>query len=55
MNIPDFQTLMLPLLKFANDQHEHASREAVDYLAQLFQLSITMLAYPGFPHMRSRK
>ena len=39
MSIPDFQTLMLPLLKFANDQHEHASREAVDYLAQLFQVS----------------
>ncbi len=41
MNIPEFQTLMLPLLKFANDQQEHASREAADYLAQLFQLSDT--------------
>ena len=39
MSIPDFQTLMLPLLKFANDQQEHASREAADHLAQLFQLS----------------
>ncbi len=41
MSIPDFQTLMLPLLKFANDQQEHASREAADHLAQLFQLSDT--------------
>lgn len=39
MSIPDFQTLMLPLLKFADDQQEHASREAADSLAQLFHLS----------------
>jgi len=39
MSIPDFQTLMLPLLKFANDQQEHASREAADSLSQLFHLS----------------
>ncbi len=39
MSIPDFQSLMLPLMKFAADQREHASRETADYLAQAFQLS----------------
>ncbi len=39
MAIPDFQSLMLPLLKFAADRKEHASREATDSLAQTFQLS----------------
>ena len=39
MAIPDFQSLMLPLLKFAADGKEHAAREATDSLSQLFQLS----------------
>lgn len=39
MGIPDFQTLMLPLLKFAADQKEHASHEATDELASQFQLT----------------
>ncbi|HVB73566.1 MAG TPA: restriction endonuclease [Ktedonobacteraceae bacterium] len=39
MAIPDFQSSMLPLMKYATDKNEHASREATDYLAQLFQLT----------------
>jgi restriction system protein len=39
MAIPDFQSIMLPLLKLAADQQEHASHEAVDKLSQFFQLS----------------
>lgn len=39
MSIPDFQTLMLPVLQFAADQQEHASREASESLANKFQLS----------------
>jgi restriction system protein len=39
MAIPDFQSLMLPLLTFAADGKEHAAREATDSLSQLFQLS----------------
>ena len=39
MAIPDFQSLMLPLLKFAADGKEHAAREATDSLSQFFQLS----------------
>jgi restriction system protein len=39
MAIPDFQTLMLPVLTFSSDQQEHATRETVDTLAQQLQLS----------------
>lgn len=40
MAIPDFQTVMLPLLQFAGDAKEHSTREAVDSLADSFGLSI---------------
>lgn len=39
MSIPHFTSLMLPLLKFANDEEEHASRDATDNMARLFQLT----------------
>jgi restriction system protein len=39
MAIPDFQSLMLPLLKLAADNNEHATREATVRLAQEFLLS----------------
>ena len=39
MTIPDFQTIMLPLLKFCADEKEHTNREAIDYLAEEFDLS----------------
>ena len=39
MPIPDYQTLMLPLLKFASDGGDHATREAVEGLATEFQLT----------------
>ncbi len=39
MSIPDFQSVMLPLLKFAADQQEHSLREAIETLAQTFKLS----------------
>lgn len=39
MAIPDYQTLMLPLLKFYSDGHEHTFREAVEELAKEFQLT----------------
>jgi len=39
MAIPDYQTIMLPLLKFAGDNQEHSLRDAVDYLADEFELS----------------
>ena len=39
MAIPDFQSLMLPLLKIAGDGNEHRLNEAIETLAQLFGLS----------------
>lgn len=39
MAIPDFQSIMLPLLKLCADGQEHTNREAIDTLAQNFGLS----------------
>jgi restriction system protein len=39
MPIPDYQTLMLPLLRLAGDGAEHPFREAVDRLAAEFNLT----------------
>jgi len=39
MAIPDYQTLMLPLLRFSSDGNEHSKREAVESLAMQFQLT----------------
>lgn len=38
MPIPDFQSIMLPLLKYIADQQEHSSREVIDSLAASFEL-----------------
>jgi restriction system protein len=39
MAIPDFQTLMLPLLQFAADDEEHTIKQATAFLADRFELS----------------
>jgi restriction system protein len=39
MTIPDYQTAMLPLLRLAADGQEHRFRDAVEQLAQEFQLA----------------
>lgn len=39
MAIPDYQSIMLPLLSFASDRQEHSVREAVDSLADHFKLT----------------
>jgi len=39
MAIPDFQSLMLPLLVFSADQQEHSLQDAVDALAVEYNLS----------------
>src|SRR5689334_25328161 len=41
MAVPDFQTIMLPLLQLAGDQQEHSIHEAVEKLAVTFSLSDT--------------
>jgi restriction system protein len=39
VTIPDYQTVMLPLLRLAADEREHFVREAVEELAREFKLS----------------
>jgi restriction system protein len=39
MKIPDFQTLMLPVLEYAASREEHSLSEATEYLAEQFSLS----------------
>lgn len=39
MAIPDYQSIMLPLLRLASDRVEHSAREAIDRLADEFDLS----------------
>lgn len=39
MPIPDYQTLMLPLLRFSGDEQEHRFRDVVEQLALEFQLT----------------
>lgn len=39
MAIPDFQTLMLPLLQFCGDKKIHNNSEAIEHLAKVFSLT----------------
>lgn len=39
MAIPDYQTIMLPLLKFASDEKEYSIHEAIKVLADQFKLT----------------
>lgn len=39
MAIPDFQTVMLPLLEYFSDGKEHSLREIIDYISDQFELS----------------
>src|SRR5215211_8888162 len=39
MTIPDFQSIMLPLLQIAGDGNDHAISQVIDQLAQKFMLS----------------
>ena len=39
MTIPDYQSLMLPVLKIAQDGHEHRIRDVIEQLTQEFALT----------------
>ena len=39
MPIPDYQSIMLPLLKLVDDGKEHSLRATADVLAEKFKLS----------------
>jgi restriction system protein len=41
--IPDFQRLMLPLLKYAGDQSEHSISDTIEYLSKEFNLTVDEL------------
>jgi len=39
MSIPDYQSIMLPLLKLAGDGKEHSMRDAIYEMGKLFKLT----------------
>lgn len=39
MSIPDYQTIMLPLMRFAEDRKEHSLHELATFLAKAFLLA----------------
>ncbi len=39
MAVPDFQTMMLPLLRFAQDQAEISTRNVIPFLKSYYKLS----------------
>jgi restriction system protein len=39
MSIPDFQSILLPLLIFASDRKKHSIQESIDYLSKHFDLT----------------
>jgi len=39
MAVPDFQSIMLPLLKLIGDKKEHSMRESIEKLANEFDLT----------------
>ena len=57
MTIPDFQTLMLPLLKLLEDGEEHTLRDCVEKLAEQFQVTTEerhQLTRSGVPLFENR-
>lgn len=39
MPIPDYQSIMLPLLEFASDEKEHSFRETINHISEHFNLT----------------
>lgn len=39
MTIPDYQSIMLPLLKLAQDEQEHSIRDAYEHVSEIFGLT----------------
>jgi restriction system protein len=39
MVVPNFQSILYPLLKFSGDKKQHSIREAVEIMANLFNLT----------------
>lgn len=58
MTIPDYQSIMMPLLKYSSDGKEHRFSDAVDHLAQQFRLTEEelreLLPSGRYPKFRNR-
>ena len=54
MPIPDFQSLMLPLLQHFADGKEHTNQETLDTLAGLLQLTAAERGYSCCPAASKR-
>lgn len=39
MSIPDFQSIMLPFLKFTADNKEHSRKDVIEHLTDSFSVS----------------
>jgi len=39
MAVADFQSIMLPLLKFLKDKQEHTNKEIIEHISNHFNLS----------------
>lgn len=39
MSIPDYQSFMLPLLKYAADNQEHSINDAIEFLSSEFKVT----------------
>jgi restriction system protein len=39
MTIPDFETLMKPMLVYASDKQEHSYRDTIEFLEDKYNLS----------------
>ncbi|MBD2428309.1 winged helix-turn-helix domain-containing protein [Phormidium sp. FACHB-1136] len=39
MSIPDFQSILLPLLMFASDREKHSIQESIEHLSKHFNLT----------------
>jgi len=44
MPIPDFQTIMLPLLELHSDQKEHSSKDLINAISDKFSLTMGELS-----------
>ncbi len=43
MSVPDYQSIMLPLLKLAEDGQEHKLNDAIETLASQFSLTLQIV------------
>jgi len=45
MPIPQYQEIMLPLLKLAEDKKEHSTKEATEYIIHFFKTQLHSILF----------